>query len=106
MTIIIRDLTLEQRTLLREIAEYKHSCGIEVFETEVYDDLGQFGVELVGAASIVLHRLDNKGPLEFSVDFYDAWLEGWFDNEIDAAEYENNEDRKAKVLELKALFKK
>lgn len=104
MSIIIKDLTLDERTLLREIAEFKHKEGIEVFDTEPYDDLGQFGLELVGAASIVLQRLSDNGPMEFSKDFYKNWLEYWFANECDAAEYNNDEQRIVKVKALQAKF--
>lgn len=106
MSIIIRDLTEDQRSLLREIAEFKHNAGVEVFDTEVYDDLGRYGIELAGAASIVLKRLSDKGPMEYSKEFYEDWISQWLEWERDAANSSSDEVRSAKVSELEALFTK
>lgn len=81
---VFKNLTRNDKSLLREISEFEYQNAIEVFETEPYDDLGHQALEIVGAAAVVIDRLGVAGPLELSDEIVQLFVQQWIHSALDA----------------------
>lgn len=94
--------TASEKELLVKIAKRNYGYGLEVFETEPYDDLGHTGLETCGLATIVLKKLDTEGDVEFSDEVVNECLVHWIEWERDAAECDGLVEEEKILAALKA----